>query len=101
MPELVEVAAAVEELLDGRAVRWPDGIAPSDEVVAQVMLASPRTARRIRETVRTLVERAAGLDQLVDELDVLAIRFGQDDDGETAAALLSIGDALREWRDRG
>jgi hypothetical protein len=101
MIELAEVAAVVEELLDERAVRWPDGIAPSDEMVAQVMLASPRTARRIRETLRTLIGRAEGLDQLVDELDVLAIRFGQDDDGETAAALLSIGDAIRDWRDRG
>jgi hypothetical protein len=101
MTELLEVAAAVAGLLDGRAVRWPDGIAPADEVVAQIVLASPTAARRIRETVAALVERAGGLEQLVTDLDVVAIRFGQDGDGETCAALLSIGDAIREWRDRG
>jgi hypothetical protein len=88
----------VEELLSGLPpIRWPDTCTPADEIVAQVLLASPQSSRRIRLAVHMLVTRAASIDQLVSELDVLAIRFGQDGDGETCAALLDVCDRIREW----
>jgi hypothetical protein len=101
MAVLEDLAFAIEELLAGNIVRWPDAPAlPVDEVIAQILLASPSSGRRILETVHVLVERAEGLEQLVTELDAVAIRFGMDADGETAAALLDVSDRIREWRER-
>jgi hypothetical protein len=101
MVVLDDVIAAVERLFDGRAIRWPDEVDIHAELVSVVMLASPPTGSRVVETLRVLVEGADSLGELVDGLDVMAIRFGQDGDGETCGALLELGDRIREWRDRG
>jgi hypothetical protein len=91
-----EVAAAVEQLFADQAVRWPDPPDIGAELVATLLLASPRTAARVRRTLRVLVERADTLTELVDGLDAAAIcRYGQAGDGETAAALLDISDQRR------
>jgi hypothetical protein len=97
---LEHVAAGVEALFAGQAVRWPDPPDIHAELVAILLTASPPTADRVVETLRILVDDADTLTQLVDRLDVMAIRFGQDDDTETCAALLEVGDRLREWGDR-
>jgi hypothetical protein len=100
MAVLEDLALAIEQLLDGTIVRWPDTTSPVDEIVAQVLLAPEPSRRRILETVRVLTDRADGLEQLVTELDGMAIRFGMDGDGGTCAALLDVSDSIREWRDR-
>jgi len=51
-------------------------------------------------TLQVLLEQADGLGEFLDRLDAVAIRFGMDSDGETCAALLDIGDRLREWREQ-
>jgi hypothetical protein len=98
---LEEVAAGVEALFAGQAIRWPDPPDVHAELVAILLTASPPTVERVVGTLRILVDGADTLTQLVDALDVIAIRFGQDGDGETCAALLDVSDRLREWRDRG
>jgi hypothetical protein len=47
-----------------------------------------------------LIEQADTLEQLVGNLDELAVRFGQAGDGETCAALLDLSGVIRDWRDR-
>jgi hypothetical protein len=64
------------------------------------MTASTPTASRVVETLRELAERADSLGDLLNRLDVMAIRFGQDGDGETCGAWLELRDRVREWRDR-
>jgi hypothetical protein len=100
MAVLEDVAVAVEELLAGSAVRWPDPPDVHAELVAVLLLASPETAARVVATLQVLLEQAEGLGEFLDHVDAVAIRFGQDGDGETCAALLDIGDRLREWREQ-
>ena len=101
MAVLEDLAVAVEGLLGGRAVRWSPRPDLSSELVAAVLLASPSVAERVVATLQVLSERAVTLTELVDGLDVVAVRFGQDGEGETCEALLDLSDRLREWRDDG
>jgi hypothetical protein len=98
--DVEELAAAIEPIFAGLIVAWPYDVSPVDEIVWQAMLASPRARRRVVETVRLLVERAEHLTEFVTDLDRLALRFGLDDDAETCAALLAIGDVVRDWGDQ-
>jgi hypothetical protein len=100
MAVLEDLALAVEELLAGSPVRWPDPPDVHAELVAVLLLASPPTAERVVVTLRVLVEQAEGLGEFLARLDSIGVRFGQDGDGETCAALLGIGDVLHEWGDR-
>jgi hypothetical protein len=98
LPETFTAEAVVESLGLG-PVRWPDPITPIEELIAQLVMASPRAGRRIAASVRVLLaHNHGGLDQLISDLDFLAIQWGQHDDGEVCAALLLISDRLIEWR---
>jgi hypothetical protein len=97
---LEHVAAGVDALFAGQAIRWPDRPDIHAELVTILLTSSPRAAALVAETLRVLVDDAATLTQLVDRLDVIGIRFGQDDDPETCGALLEVGDRLREWANR-
>ena len=101
MAEVLEdLALAVEELLAGQAVRWPDPPDIHAELLAVLLLASPETTQRVVVTLQVLLEQADGLGEFLVRLDAVAIRFGMVSDGETCAALLDIGDRLREWREQ-
>jgi hypothetical protein len=86
--------------VDQPIVDWPDPISPDDEYRFALTVASPEPARRIRATVELILEQAGGLSQLLAMLDGVAIRFGQDGDPETAAALLDLAGVIRDWADR-
>jgi hypothetical protein len=64
-----------------------------------VLFAPTRARRRILEAVREVFGSAERLCEALVRLDVVALRAGQDGDGETCAALLDLGTALRHWGD--
>jgi hypothetical protein len=98
---LADVVAEVERLFDGVLVAWPDELpTPVDELTWCALFASPRARLRILEVVRDVFGAAVSLCAALVRLDVLALRFGQDGDGEVCAALLDLGTALRNWGDQ-
>jgi hypothetical protein len=95
----------LQALRDLPPVDWPiaDWCDPPDvdsEYAFALATASPEPARRIRATVEDLIEHADGLADLVAALDHVAVRFGQDNDPETCAALLDLAGVIRDWADR-
>jgi hypothetical protein len=97
MNELLEVLAELAPL--EAPLRWPDPPDIDAEYVAALLVASPAVSARIRATVEVLLERGS-LRELVDALDFVAVRFGQDGDSETASALLDLSGVFRDWGDR-
>jgi hypothetical protein len=97
---LEQVAAAVEELFDGVAVRWPDAPDLRAELQAVWDEHPPLVRSAVMLTMLRLASQAETLSEFVDGIDAKAIcRFGQQGDGEVCKALLDLGDRLREWRD--
>jgi hypothetical protein len=92
---LLDLPRAERPLVD-----WPDPISPEDEYRYALTVASPGPARRIRATVEEVVEHAGGLTDLLAMLEWVAVRFGQDGDAETCAALLDLAGVIRDWADR-
>jgi hypothetical protein len=88
---------APEHLAKGRhPVRWHDPISAEDELMAQLLCASPRSAMRVLAAFRLAIGRARSIPQLVAELDELAVWLGGHGDGEACAALLNVCDAIRD-----
>jgi hypothetical protein len=98
---LDDVAAQVERLFADVLVAWPDvPPTPADELTWCVLFAPPRARPRILGAVRDVFGAAESLWDALVRLDVVALRAGQDGDGETCAALLDLGTALRDWGDQ-
>jgi hypothetical protein len=65
--------------------------------------ASTKTAVRVLATLRVVLDdlpEDAGLSDFCRRLDELAVRFAQDDDGETAAVLLDYSADVANWEGR-
>jgi hypothetical protein len=95
----------LQDPLAGIPVRWdgggPDG--PAELLGAALVTASPPTARRVLETLRAVLDgldENAGLHDFCQRLDELAVRFGADNDPETAAVLLDYSQDVSGWQGR-
>jgi hypothetical protein len=97
--ELLEALAELPRV-DWPVADWADPPDPDSEYRFALAVASPEPAQRIRVTVEECVEHAGGLGELVAMLDWVAVRFGQDGDAETCAALLDLSTCIRDWVDR-
>jgi hypothetical protein len=91
--------------LAGVPVQWPDGgpDGPLELLGAVLVMASPKTGRRVLETLRIVLEGLpddAGLMDFCRRLDQLAVKFGQDGDGETCAVLLDYSQDVAGWQGR-
>jgi hypothetical protein len=95
----------LQDPLAGIPVRWPDGgpDGPLELLGAVLVTASNRTARRVIETLRVVLETLpedATLSDFCRALDELAARFGQDGDPETAAVLIDYTADVASWPGR-
>jgi hypothetical protein len=95
----------LQDPLAGIPVRWggggPDG--PAELLGAVLVTAGPRSARRVLETFRVVLEGLpadAGLREFLTQLDELAVRFGADGDGETCQLLLDYTADVASWGGR-
>jgi hypothetical protein len=101
----VKELQGLQDPLEGVAIRWPDGgpDGPAELLGAVLVTASPRTARRVTETLRVVLEGLpadAGLSDFCRTLDGLAIRFGADGDPETCQVLLDYSQDVGSWPGR-
>jgi hypothetical protein len=102
---LIVELQGLQDPLAGVPVRWGDG-GPSDPVEllgASLVTASPRTGRRVLETLRVILDGLpddAGLTDFCRRLDELAVMFGADGDAETAALLLDYSADVAGWQGR-
>jgi hypothetical protein len=95
----------LEDPLADVIVRWPDGgcDGPTELLGACLVTASTQTARRVLATLRAVLEDLpadAGLGDFCERVDMLAVKFGQDHDPETAAVLLDYSQDVQSWRGR-
>jgi hypothetical protein len=95
----------LEDPLEGVIVRWPDGgpDGPLELLGAGLVTASTQTARRVLATLRMVLEDLppdAGLADFCERVDMLAVKFGQDNDPETAGVLLDYSADVASWRGR-
>jgi hypothetical protein len=79
-------------------VPWPDPPDLNAEYITVVLMASPVAGQRIKAAIEVLLDRARTLDDLIEALDAVAIRFSQDGDAETCAAFLDLSGVIRDWR---
>jgi hypothetical protein len=104
----VKVIVELQGLADPLAavpVRWGDGgpDGPTELLGAALVMASSRTAHRVLETLRVVLEDLpadAGLGDFCRRVDELAVCFGRDGDGETAAVLLDYSQDVAAWQGR-
>ena len=95
----------LQDPLAGVPIRWPDGgcDGPTELLGACLVTASPQTAKRVLETLRMVLENLpedAGLSDFCRAVDMLAVKFGQDNDPETASLLLSYSQDVSGWQGR-
>jgi hypothetical protein len=91
--------------LAGVPIRWPDGgpDGPVELLGAVLVTANDRTARRVLETLKLVLEglpEDAGLSDFLRQIDELAVRFGADGDHETCAVLLDYSADVASWPGR-
>jgi hypothetical protein len=102
---VLEALQSLADPLAGVPVRWGDGgpDGPTEILGACLVTASPQTAMRVLATLRAVLDdlpEDAGLSDFTERVDQLAVKFGQDGDGETAGLLIDyVGDVLG-WRGR-
>jgi hypothetical protein len=92
--------------LAGVAVRWGgdggcDG--PVELLGACLVMASIRTGTRVLAVLRAVLDGLpddAGLGDFCERVDLLAVKFGQDGDPETAAVLLDYTADVASWQGR-
>jgi hypothetical protein len=95
----------LEDPLAGVPIRWPDGgpDGPVELLGACLVTASTQTAKRVLETLRMVLDGLppdAGLTDFCRAVDMLAARFAQDGDPETAAVLLDYTADMASWQGR-
>jgi hypothetical protein len=102
MAQVLEVAAAVEELFDGLAVRWPDPPDVRAELGVVWDTYPTLVAATVMRTLLSLASEASTLSELTASMYRIAIcEHGQrEGGGEVCRALLDLADKLEEWRDR-
>jgi hypothetical protein len=99
---LQEVAAAVEELFDGVAVRWPDAPDIGAELQAVWDAYPLLTAATVMRAVLKLAAEAHTLSDLTAGMYRVGIcDYGQRGQGQVCKALLDLADRIEDWRDRG
>jgi hypothetical protein len=91
--------------LAGVPIRWGDGgpDGPTELLGSLLVTASARTGQRVLDTLRIVLDSLpadAGVREFCERVDFLAVRFGQDDDGETAAVLLDYSQDVASWQGR-
>jgi hypothetical protein len=90
----------LDQLLDHPPVRWPDRPDLKSQLVATVLVLSPR-ASRLAVGALTLAVEEPSLDAVIGRLYQLGAKFGQTGQGEAAGGCFELADVITDWRDRG